>query len=179
MDAQNAPIRRRREGVSSDQFDLGQKSPIDMGEAVPGAGRPEVPAIEAIHAEALIDGRAEALAFNEEPVEVMVYPSSEENAPLTVPCWVNGRGAEVYQNGRWNVLGFLPVGVRLITRRKYAEVLLRAKKDKISTDHQGTEVERPQNKVHRVSSAVANIQVIRDNNPKSVEWVRRCMAQPG
>jgi len=179
MDAQNAPIRRRQASVESTQFPLGQKDPIDMGEALPGAKAPEVPAIEAIHAEALVDGRAEALAFNEEPVEVMVYPSSEENAPLTVPCWVNGRGAEVFQNGRWNVLGFLPVGLRVITRRKYAEVLLRAKKDKISTDHQGTEVERPQNKVHRVSSAVANIQVITDKNPKGVEWVRRCMAQPG
>src|SRR5574343_968834 len=98
MDAQNAPIRRRREGVSSDQFEMGQKPPIDMGEALPGAKPPEVPAIEAIHAETLVDGRVEALAFNEEPVEVMVYPSSEENAPLTVPCWVNGRGAEIFQN---------------------------------------------------------------------------------
>ena len=179
MDAQNAPIRRRRAGVESAEFPMGQKDDIDLGEATPGAARPEVPAIEAIHAEALIDGRAEQLAFNEEPVEVMVYPSSEENAPLTVPCWVNGRGAEVFQNGRWNVLGFLPVGVNVITRRKYAEVLLRAKKDKISTDHQGTEVERPQNKVRRVSSAVANIQVITDRNPRGIEWVRRCMAQPG
>lgn len=179
MDANNAPIRRRREGVESAQFDMGQKPPIDMGEAVPGAARPEVPAIEAVHAEALVDGRAEQLAFNEEPVEVMIYPSSEENAPLTVPCWVNGRGAEVFLNGKWQSLGHLPVGVRLITRRKYAEVLLRAKKDKISTDHQGTEVERPQNKVHRISSAVANIQIVNDRNPKGIEWVRRCMAQPG
>ena len=187
MDANNAPIRRRREGVESAKFEMGQKPPIDMGEAVPGAARPEVPAIEAVHAEALIDGRAEQLAFGkmterdvvDEVVNMEVYPSSEENAPLTVPCWVNGRGAEVFLNGKWQSLGHLPVGVRLITRRKYAEVLLRAKKDKITTDHQGTEVERPQNKVHRISSAVANIQIVNDRNPKGIEWVRRCMAQPG
>ena len=179
MDAQNAPIRRRQGGVDSTQFEMGQKPAIDMGEAVPGAKAPVVPAIEAIHADVLIDGRAEALAFNEEPVEVMVYPSSEENAPQSIPCWVNGRGAEVFKAGRWHTLGHLPVGVRLITRRKYAEVLLRSKKDKISTDHQGTEVERPQNKVHRISSAVANIQIVSDNNPKGIEWVRRCMAQAG
>ena len=179
MDAQNAPIRRRREGVDSTQFEMGQKPPIDLGEAVPGAKPPEVPAIEAIHADALVDGRAEALAFNEEPVEVMIYPSSEENAPLTVPCWVNGRGAEVFLNGKWTVMGHLPVGVKLITRRKYAEVLLRAKRDKISTEHQGTEVERPTNRVSRISSAVANIQIVNDRNPKGIEWVRRCMAQPG
>lgn len=174
MDAQNAPIRRRMPGTSSESFPMGQKEDIDL----PDGKTPEVPPIDAIHADALVDGRAEALAFNEEPVEIMIYPSSEENAPLTVPCWVNGRGAEVLMGSRWVPMGHLPVGQQLVTRRKYAEVLLRAKRDKVSTDHQGTEVERPQNKVHRISSAVANIQIVRDNNPKGIEWVRRCMAQP-
>ncbi len=178
MDAQNAPIRRRRQGVDSTNFDMGQKDDINLGDAAPGAEPPKVPPIEAIHAETLVDGRLEALAFNEEPVEIMIYPSSEENAPLSVPVWVNGRGAEVLMQNKWYPMGHLPVGQRLVTRRKYAEVLLRAKRDKVSTEHQGTEVERPQNRVSRVSSAVANISVLRDDNPKGIEWMRRCMAQP-
>lgn len=175
MDAINAPVRRRRQETSSANFEMGQKPDIDMDAET----APEVPDIEAIHAETLVNGHAETLKFNEEPVEVVIYPSQEENAPRTVDCWVNGRGAEVFMNGKWVVLGCLPVGVNVITRRKYAEVLLRAKRDRVTTEHQGTEVERPHNTVRRISSAVANIQIVSDRNPKGIEWVRRCMAQPG
>ena len=80
MDAANVPTRRRASGVESTNFDMGQKPSIDL--SLDKA--PEVPAIEAIHADALVDGKAEALAFNEEPVEIMIYPSAETNAPLVV-----------------------------------------------------------------------------------------------
>lgn len=69
--------------------------------------------------------------------------------------------------------------MNVITRRKYAEVLMRAKRDTISTQHEDAVVERPKNVVNRSSSAVANLQIVRDNNPKGIEWVRRLMAQPG
>ena len=175
MDAMNAPIRRKKSGVNSTDFEMGQKPNIELTLDK----TPEVPQIEAIHASTLVDGKVEALAFNEEPIEVLIYPSSEENAPLVVDCWVNGRGAEVFTNGAWHSMGCLPVGIRVITRRKYAEVLLRAKRDKIQTHHEDSTVERPKNTVTRVSSSVANIQVVHDNNPKGIEWVRRMMAQPG
>lgn len=175
MDAANVPTRRRASGVESTNFDMGQKPSIDLSLDK----TPEVPAIEAIHADALVDGKAEALAFNEEPVEIMIYPSAETNAPLVVDCWVNGRGAEIFTNGKWVQAGCLPVGMNVITRRKYAEVLMRAKRDTISTQHEDAVVERPKNVVNRSSSAVANLQIVRDNNPKGIEWVRRLMAQPG
>lgn len=174
MEASNVPVRRARKEIGNNDFEMGQKPDIEMGDE-----KPVVPAIEAIHADTLVNGRLEQLAFNEEPIEVMIYPSSEENAPNVVDCWVNGKGAEVFQGGKWHVLGCLPVGVRVITRRKYAEVLLRAKRDKIQTHHEGSEVERPNNRVSRTSSAVANIQIVHDNNPKGVEWVRRLLGQPG
>ena len=107
----------------------------------------------------------------------MIYPSSEENAPKAIECWVNGKGAELYNDGKWHTIGAIPVGFNVITRRKYAEVLLRARRDKVMTMHDGTEVERPQNRVSRSSSAVANIQIVTDNNPRGIEWLRRCMAQ--
>ena len=174
MDAINAPIRRRKYAESTN-FDMGQKPDIDMGLDK----EPKVPPIESIHAEALNDGNLEALKFNEEPVEVMVYPSSEENAPKAIECWVNGKGAELFNDGKWHTIGAIPVGFNVITRRKYAEVLLKARRDKITTSHDGTEVERPNNRVIRGSSAVANIQIVTDNNPRGMEWLRRCMAQAG
>lgn len=175
MDAQNVPVRRQRKETVSGDFPMGQKPDIDL----PEDRRPEVPDVEAVHAEALLNGQPAKLAFNEEAIEIIIYPSQEANAPTSVPCWVNGRGAEVFINGGWHALGYLPVGKRLITRRKFAEVLLSAKRDMIKTVHEGSEVERPNNRISRISSAVANIVVTHDANPKGVEWIRRLMGQPG
>ena len=72
------------------------------------------------------------LAFMEEPVTIRLEPSAEKNAPAWFPASVNGEGAEVLQpDGRWLHMaeGYLPVGRRVTTKRKYVEVLLRAKID--------------------------------------------------
>jgi hypothetical protein len=44
---------------------------------------------------------AEALAFMEEPVTIRLQPSADKNAAMAFPFWVNGKHAEVFQNGRW------------------------------------------------------------------------------
>lgn len=121
--------------------------------------------------------RAEALAFNEEPMMIRIEPSSEKNAPKCVDCWVNGKGAEVFdvQDNRWYAYGALPVGRVIITRRKYVEVLARSKKDDVSTEVIGPETEKPENKVHRHTSQRAVFTVIDDRNPKGAEWLSRLL----
>lgn len=110
--------------------------------------------------------RLERLAMGEDPVTIIINPSNEENAPTSYPCWVNGKGAEVFLNGEWLPITYLPVGVELVTRRKYVEVLARAKTDNIRTVHDSANVERPRNRIERTTSAVANFTVLEDKNPR-------------
>lgn len=113
---------------------------------------------------------AERLAMGEDPVTIIINPSNEENAPTSYPAWVNGKGAEVFLNGQWTPITYLPVGLELTTKRKYVEVLARAKTDNIRTVHDSANVERPRNLIHRTTSAVANFTIIEDKNPRGPAW---------
>lgn len=113
---------------------------------------------------------AERIEMGNDPVTIMINPSNEENAPQSYPVWVNGKGAEVFMNGQWLPVTYLPVGVELITKRKYVEVLARAKTDNIKTVHDSANVERPRNVVQRTTSAVANFTLLEDKNPKGPAW---------
>ena len=46
---------------------------------------------------------ADQLKMAEDPVTIIIHPSQEKNPPQVVDCWVNGRGAEVFVNGKWTV----------------------------------------------------------------------------
>ena len=111
------------------------------------------------------------LAFNEEPITIRLEPSTEKNAPTSYPIWVNGKGAEVYQNGRWDEIAYLPVGKVITTRRKYVDVMIRAKFDAITTDVSDPESENPRNAIRRFTSAVHSFSVIEDRNPRGVAWL--------
>ena len=115
------------------------------------------------------------LAFMEEPVTIRLEPSSEKNAPAWFPASVNGEGAEVLQpDGRWMhmVEGFLPVGRKLTTKRKYVEVLLRAKIDTINIQNtSGYDVDHGMaNRIQRSTSPVHGISIIEDRNPRAQGW---------
>lgn len=133
--------------------------------------------VEIVPEKQLIKERMEALAFNEEPIMIRIEPSSEKNAPKCVDCWVNGRGAEVFDthDNRWYSYGALPVGKVIITRRKYVEVLARSKRDEISTEIIGKDSERPENVTHRSTSQRATFSVIDDRSKKGAEWLRRLL----
>lgn len=106
------------------------------------------------------------LDMNEDPITIIINPSNEENAPTSYPVWVNGKGGEILMNGQWLPITYLPVGVELVTKRKYVEVLARAKTDNIRTVHESANVERPRNTIQRTTSAVANFTVLEDKNPR-------------
>ena len=67
----------------------------------------------------LDDDYAQALAFMEEPIMIRIEPSDEENAPIVVDCWVNGKGAEVLDTltGKFMEINCLPIGQPIITKR--------------------------------------------------------------
>lgn len=163
---------RKRELHTGD-MEIRQKSSIvlaGLDEALEHDSEKEI-----IPEKQLIAERMEALAFNEEPIMIRIEPSSEKNAPKCVDCWVNGKGAEVFDthDKRWYAYGALPVGRAIITRRKYVEVLARSKRDEVTTEIIGKDKDRPENIVHRETSQRATFSVIDDRNPKGVEWLRR------
>ncbi len=110
------------------------------------------------------------LAFQEEPVKIILNPSAEKNAPTAFPVWVNGKGAEVFQNGQWMEIGYLPVGLPIIIKRKYLEVIMRSKLDAVTTQHEDATVERPHNRINRSTSAVHSFSILEDKNPKGSAW---------
>ena len=114
----------------------------------------------------------DALAFAEEPVTIILNPSAEKNAPTAFPVWVNGKGAEVFQQGRWDEIGYLPVGRPLIIKRKYLEVIIRAKLDSVTTAHDDSTVERPMNRINRATSAVHSFSILEDANPRGQAWAK-------
>lgn len=116
------------------------------------------------------------LAFMEEPVAIRIQKSSEKFAPNVVDCWVQGRGAEQLQNGKWMVCGWLPVNHTVITKRKYLEVLARAKHDSIQTrvvKHEDSE----ENFADPYSSSKYPFSVLQDANPRGHEWLSRVLME--
>lgn len=113
----------------------------------------------------LTDDRAAALAFMEEKVEVMVHESTDPNAenPVTVAC-----------NG---VNQFFVRGMPQVVKRKFVEILARAKTTAISTkevrDYQGDLTTR----IDKSTALRYPFSVVRDENPKGAAWLRSILAQ--
>lgn len=111
------------------------------------------------------------LAFMEEPVTIRLEPSHEKNAATAFPVWVNGKPAEVHQNGRWYEVGWLPTSQTLIVKRKVLEVIARAKIDTLETKIIGQDSERPNNVISRFTSPIHSFSVLEDSNPKGPAWL--------
>lgn len=114
---------------------------------------------------------AAELAFMEEPVTIRLEPSSDKNAATAFPIWVNGKPAEVFQNGRWDEIGYLPVSRVLVIRRKVLEVIIRAKTDTVHTKVQEMDSDRPNNVVQRFTSPVHSFSILEDKSPRGAAWV--------
>lgn len=114
------------------------------------------------------------LAFMAEPVTIILQPSAEKNAATVFPIWVNGKPAEVFQRGRWEEIGYLPVGIKLIIRRCVLEVIIRAKVTSVTTLFDKN-AEQPDNKVGRFTSPVHSYSILEDANPRGPSWAAEMM----
>ncbi len=116
------------------------------------------------------------LQFMEEPVTVRIEENSRSDFPEThVPVMVNGKEAEIFQNGQWLPIGWLPIGVPLTTKRKYVEVLARSRSESVKTVHDDATVERPRNTVTRRNSSNYPLSVMEDKNPRGHQWLANIM----
>ena len=171
-DALNVPVRRPRKETLSADFPIDQKPSIELDDESPIEREQTI-----VHARerALTDGTVEQMKFMEEPVEILIHPSREKNAPLVVDMWVNGKGAEFFTAGRWVEANCLPVNMPVITKRKYVEILAMSKMDTVTTDVGDATVERPHNRVVRQTSSTQAFSILNDRNPKGGEWLRTVM----
>lgn len=137
-----------------------------------------VPQAEGIIVERVLNSvQADNLLFNEEPVTIRLEQGSERNAPRWVYVAVNGKGAEVLVGNQWVEFKYLPVNQVITTRRKYVEVLARAKRDTILTNVIERENDDPQNMLERNTSSAALFSVIHDANPKGAPWLTAILRQ--
>lgn len=116
------------------------------------------------------------LAFMEEPVTIRIAPGSEENAPQHILLCCNGKGCEVLLNGKWREFpgGWIPVNEELTIKRKYLEVLARAKIDRIETvkpEMGASDAEMAVNKIRRFTRPSNAFSVLEDKNPRGAAWL--------
>lgn len=164
----------RKESSTADTA-IPQKADIDLSLDSPIIHGEEMPNIA--HEHELAKSHEAALAFMEEPVTIRIEENSSADFPEThVPVSVNGKSAEVLQNGQWLAIGWLPIGVPLVTKRKYVEVLARSRTDAIRTQHDDATVERPRNTIRRTTRAQYPLSILEDRNPRGHEWLSRIVA---
>lgn len=167
--------RAKREGITTDDVPVQQKDDFSFPLHDPF----QHPGHEIIKSpEQLQKEYADALAFADEPIGIYILPSNEKYGSKTVPCWVRGKGIELWDQrvGRWYEVGEAPRGQEFITKRKYVEVLLRSKTDAKTTqviEHPGQE---PENKLITDTACNYPIQVWKDPNPKGREWFNRMVS---
>lgn len=158
------PVRRGRppKEINTGNMEIGQRPAI----AMPDDGfivreNEEIAAIDS----PLDNDYFGALAFMEEPVTIRLERSQEKFSPQVVDVYVNG-------SPQW-----IKVGVPQTIKRKYVEVLARAKPDAVQTITGSLNDENPQNRIERYTSAKHPFSVLRDDNPVGIEWLTRILAE--
>ncbi len=167
MDAKNSPVNTGKKELHTSDVKLGQREArrIDVIED-------DEPIVSL--ADGIGSSEAEyiaALAFMEEPMTIRINVSAEKNPARVVPCWVNGKGAEVFHREKWLQNGWLPVGVPVITKRKYVEVLARAKQETVTVRIVDTEGGGKENYADRNPNMRYSFSVLQDANPKGADWL--------
>jgi hypothetical protein len=118
----------------------------------------------------------EKLAFNEEPMTILIHRSHEKFSPrCTDMIAINGVKAEMLFRQGWTPMGYLPRGQAFITRRKYVEVLASSKMDNIQTQVEDLPGGETRNLVDRIVTSTCTFSVIEDKNPAGVEWLTRLL----
>ena len=146
-----------------------QELPKDVSIDLPTSGKLELNGpIE--NDEIVVAGRdgldnsyAAELAFLEEKVDVMVHESTDPNAEPIVQTAVNG------------INQFFPRGHVVTCKRKFVEVLARAKVTSFQTKviHEDGNV---YNRLNKQTGLRYPFSVVRDDNPKGPTWLKGVLA---
>lgn len=109
--------------------------------------------------------KAEALAFMEESVDVMVHPSTDRNAEPIVELWCNGRSQFFARNQLQTV------------KRKFVEVLARARTTAYTQERyrDGNGNDAIRNIPH--TALRYPFSVMHDPNPRGRAWLQKVLAE--
>lgn len=158
----DTPVRRGRREYSTADMEVGQRD--DLIIPVSGPLVREREEIEQLDAP-IIDGTLAELAFMEETLTIRIEPTSEKYAKQVVDVYVNGAP-------EW-----IPVGKPYTVRRKFVEVLARAKQETINTVSGSTDDANPENRVTRFNASKYPFSVLNDPSPKGAAWLTRLIAE--
>jgi hypothetical protein len=145
--------------TDTDDLDVGQHTHIDMpAEGVIDRSAMREEGIEIVQGVKL-DGYAAALAFMEEPIEVEVHESTDQNAQPVIDLYCNGVPQRIIR------------GQRQTIKRKFVNILADARQTalKTTTRVNGDEVV---NRIDKHSALRYSFSVTRDDNPKGRDWLR-------
>ena len=118
------------------------------------------------------------LAFYEEPITIVINPSTHKNAASIFENWSNGIGAEMLINDKWLIIKDLPVGKPITIKRKIVEQIVRARVMGVQTIHEEPPVPSPRNEIIRTASHVHSFSILKDSSPKSEEWLTLAYSRP-
>ena len=104
-------------------------------------------------------------AFMNEPVTIVVNPPNDADEPMLVQVGVNGTNQ------------FIPRGEAIAVKRKYVEVLARAKRTDFAQNLDERQGEQSFNQVRTMHSLRFPFSVIRDPNPNGGAWLTGVLAE--
>lgn len=110
-------------------------------------------------------------AFMNEPVEITIHESTDQNIEPTVFVAVNGEGGGPHKSP------WLPRGVPVTVRRKIVERLARAKHVSIRTDEITNSRGERATDIKRYSALKYPFSVNHDPNPKGAAWLKSVLAE--
>lgn len=122
--------------------------------------------IETVRADAMKRDKLDRLTFMEDPVEIMILPTTDKLAPPVIELWVNSIPQRLVRNRRQTV------------KRKYVEVLARAK----PVSYEGRVHRDPDGEVHNQMIPTSNLQhpfqVLHDPaGARGAAWLQEILAQ--
>jgi hypothetical protein len=145
--------------MKTEAADIAQPKALDMPTTGPLAGMVRTDQeIVIVNEMPEMDEYAKKLAFMEEPVEVLVHESTEENPDLIVDLYCNGVPQRFIR------------GVPVTVKRKYVEILANARTERMKTNvvREGDAV---YNRVNKHSALRYPFQMT-DPNPRGQDWLK-------
>lgn len=109
--------------------------------------------------------KAKALAFNEEPVKIVVTEDGRPNAEQTIQLLCNGLSQMIIR------------GAPIIVKRKFVEILARAKSENISTPQYTDANGNSATKIVKQAGLKYPFRVLEDRNPNGSVWLERVLRE--
>jgi hypothetical protein len=157
------PMVTTRKPIEAAELPVAQAASITLDQSE--IKRPDLNTSEIEIATMIDTPHADEMKMMEEAVEVLVHESTDQNAAPFVEVWNNG-----------TVQRFIR-GTPQVCKRKYLEVLARAKETSVTTheaihQHSGDRYTR----IDKHTALKYPFSVIVDHNPKGAQWLKGVLA---